>query len=252
MDFGSFITQVTTNTLPKTAPSFSPIPLTQIWKKLYKDNLVYWACLLVFFLTAGFLLLKYEQGSLLLFFSSHRSEWGDLFFRYITKVGEEPAYILFFIFFLFIRYRYALLVPLTGLLVTIVSSSMKQLFLHPRPSVYYRSLGKLEEINLIEQVYLLGGPTSFPSGHTMSGFAIFTLVALLIPQKKGMAILLFGMALLVGISRIYLVQHFLKDIYLGAIMGVGLAILIYIVQERYPIQEGKWWDNRLKRSENRE
>ena len=205
--------------------------------------------MLLFLIIAGFGLFQYEQGSLLLFFSEHRSEWGDLFFRYITKIGEEPAYLLFFIYFLFIRYRYALLVPLTGVVVTIVSITAKQFFLHPRPSVYYRALGKLEEIKLVENVYLLGGPTSFPSGHTMSGFAIFTLVALLIPQKKTMAVVLFCMAVLVGVSRIYLVQHFLKDIYLGAIMGVALACIIHLIQARYPFQEGKWWDKKIGRSQ---
>ncbi|MBK8704891.1 MAG: phosphatase PAP2 family protein [Saprospiraceae bacterium] len=34
-------------------------------------------------------------------------------------------------------------------------------------------------------------------------------------------------ALLVGFSRIYLIQHFLKDVYLGAIMGVAIAVIWY-------------------------
>lgn len=231
--------------MPETATSSAPTSLREIWKNLYKDNLVYWICFLIFLIVVGFALLRYEQGSLLLFFSNHRSEWGDFFFRFITKVGEELAYLLFFIFSLFIRYRYALLILITGLVVTLVSVTTKQIFLHPRPSVYYRAIGKLEEINLIENVYLLGGPTSFPSGHTMSSFAIFTLIALLIPQKKTLAVVLFCMALLGGISRIYLVQHFLKDVYLGAIMGVVLACLIYSIQARYPFQKGKWWDKKL-------
>jgi len=225
--------------LPKTVASISPIFSKRIWKSLYKDNLVYWCCLLVFLIIAGIGLLRYEQGSLLLFFSNHRSQWGDSFFRYITKVGEELVYLLFFIYFLFVRYRYALLILTTGIVVTLASVIAKQIFLHPRPSVYYRAIGKLEEINLIENVYLLGGPTSFPSGHTMSSFAIFTLIALLIPQKKTLAVVLFCMALLGGISRIYLVQHFLKDVYLGAIMGVVIACLIYVIQARYPLQEKK-------------
>jgi membrane-associated phospholipid phosphatase len=43
-----------------------------------------------------------------------------------------------------------------------------------------------------------------------------------------MKTLLFLMAaILVGISRVYLLQHFVEDIMMGAFMGVFLAFLIY-------------------------
>ena len=49
-------------------------------------------------------------------------------------------------------------------------------------------------------------------------------------------------ALLVGISRIYLVQHFLKDIYLGSILGVLAALLMYFLQYR---MDAPWMGRRL-------
>ena len=209
-----------------------PIPSTTL-NSLFKDNLVYWIGVNSFLIIAGVFLCLKEQGSLLLYFSDNRGEMVDTFFRYVTKIGEVPVYIVAMLYFSFIRWRYVALIPLTGIIVTGVSFLAKSFFLHPRPSVYYRALGQLDNINLVEDVYLLGGPTSFPSGHTMSGFAIFTLIALLLPHKKIVAILLFSAALLVGISRIYLVQHFLKDVYLGAIMGIGIASCIYLLQTKY-------------------
>ena len=133
--------------------------------------------------------------------------------------------------------------PFTGIVVTILSFLSKSFFLHPRPSAYYKQLGTLQDISLVEGTTLLGGLTSFPSGHTMSGFALFTLLVFLLPKKKWVGLLLFSLALVVGISRIYLVQHFLKDVYVGALMGVGIATVIFYWQSLYP-KDTSWWVDR--------
>ncbi len=204
-----------------------------IWTTI-KANAHFFIVFIGFILIGGLALLSLQQGDLLLYFSEHRTNFWNFFFSYGTKLGEEWTYISFLIFFLFIRFRYALLIPITGIVVTLISFLSKSFFLHPRPSLYYKELGTLGEINVVEGVHLVTGFSSFPSGHTMSGFAIFTLVALLLKQKKGMALLLFTGALIVGLSRIYLVQHFLKDVYLGGIMGVIIALIIYEIQQKIP------------------
>ena len=79
----------------------------------------------------------------------------------------------------------------------------------------------------------------------MSAFAIFTLVALLIKNKKGGALVLFILAIIVGLSRIYLVQHFLKDVYLGGIMGVLIAFLIFNIQQLFPFDEDRMIDGKF-------
>ena len=58
---------------------------------------------------------------------------------------------------------------------------------------------------------------------------------------------LFTIALIVGISRVYLVQHFLKDVYLGAIMGVLIAMGWYYIQARFLDREGTWWNRRWEK-----
>ncbi len=213
---------------------------------LLRQNAAFFTLFSLFLLTGGTSLISFQQGDLLIYFSEHRSHLGDLFFKYGTKLGEEWAFITILIFFLFIRFRYALLIPLTGLIVTLVSFLSKNFFLHPRPSEYYKSLGTLQDIQLIEGVHLVKGLSSFPSGHTMAGFALFSLTAFLLKRKKGVGIVLFLLALVVGISRIYLVQHFLKDVYLGAIMGVVIAMGVYALQAKYPINKLSKLDDRLK------
>jgi len=213
---------------------------------LVRQNALFFSLFLLFILVGAIGLLSFKQGDLLLYFNDHRSYFGDLFFKYGTKLGEEWAFIAILVLFLFIRFRYALLIPLTGLIVMLISFLSKNYFLHPRPSEYYKSLGTLQNINLIEGVSLAKGLSSFPSGHTMAGFALFALTAFLWKQKKGMGIVLFLCALVVGISRIYLVQHFLKDVYLGAIMGVLIALVIYAFQAKYPINEERKIDGRIR------
>ena len=127
----------------------------------------------------------------------------------------------------------------------IISFSSKAFFAHDRPILFFEKLGTLDTINLIDDVYEVTGQTSFPSGHTMSGFALFGILAFILGRKNLIGTLCFITALLIGISRIYLVQHFLKDIYLGAIMGSTIALYIYWFQSRYPINEKKLLDRRI-------
>ncbi|HRF40255.1 MAG TPA: phosphatase PAP2 family protein, partial [Saprospiraceae bacterium] len=49
-----------------------------------------------------------------------------------------------------------------------------------------------------------------------------------VSPKRGWPLLLFAVALTVGVSRMYLVQHFWKDVYFGALIGVVLAWGVYV------------------------
>ena len=160
-------------------------------------------------------------------------------FRYGTKLGEEFAYFFILILLLFYSYRQALVVPFLGLSVTIVAFLAKQVFAHDRPYLYFNKQGIFETITTVEGVTLNGGANSFPSGHTMSAFALYAFLAFCLPSKKIGAVLLFAIALMVGLSRVYLVQHFFQDIYLGALIGTLIAIVWYFLQYRifpYPLQ----------------
>lgn len=216
-----------------------------ILRLTFEENRYYFTCFWVYLCIGALGLWTLSHGDLLLYFSNHRSFLGDFFFKNATKLGEEWTYIFFVICFLFIRYRYALLVPITGLVVTIISFLAKSFFQQPRPSIYYENLGTLSDLKVVEGIRLVKGLTSFPSGHTMSAFALFTLVALLSKRKKGMAILLFLMAVATGVSRVYLVQHFLRDIYLGSLLGVAIGVLLYCTQKLYPIDEKRLLDRKL-------
>ena len=65
---------------------------------------------------------------------------------------------------------------------------------------------------------------SFPSGHTMTAFAVAIPLAMFYPT---LAIGLFFCALSIAMSRILLGMHFLSDVVAGALIGTALGYLGY-------------------------
>jgi undecaprenyl-diphosphatase len=63
---------------------------------------------------------------------------------------------------------------------------------------------------------------SFPSGHTITAFAVSVSLSLFYPE---LAIGLMFCAVSVAVSRIMLGMHFLSDVLAGAAIGTGLAYL---------------------------
>ncbi len=59
---------------------------------------------------------------------------------------------------------------------------------------------------------------SFPSGHTASSFAAATALSTFYPNVVP---LVFGLATLVGASRVHLGHHFPSDAAVGALIGIG-------------------------------
>lgn len=200
------------------------------WKKLWADNRIFFAGFVIFLILGGAVLAMLNQGDDILFINRHRTPFSDVFFRAFTKLGEVYVYLPVLLLLLFYRYRYALSVPLLGISVLALSFGFKSLFAHDRPLAFFRKLGLLDQLHFVQGVRVNGGATSFPSGHTMSAFAIFAFMAFCLPQKKWVGAILLLVALLVGFSRIYLIQHFFEDVYFGAILGVLVAMIWYWLQ----------------------
>lgn len=66
---------------------------------------------------------------------------------------------------------------------------------------------------------------SFPSGHTMTAFAVAIPLSLCYPA---LAIALLACAFSIATSRILLGMHFLSDVIAGAAIGAGLGYLGYL------------------------
>jgi membrane-associated phospholipid phosphatase len=73
------------------------------------------------------------------------------------------------------------------------------------------------------------GGRSFPSGHTSQAFFTATLMAGYLNAGVWAVFLLHTIALLVGITRVYVGAHYPRDVLAGAILGSAWGLLGGIV-----------------------
>ena len=113
---------------------------------------------------------------------------------------------------------------LVGTLVT--NLIMKPLFARPRPYVYYA------ENPLFMSWYEFAGAhiesdKSFPSGHTTAAFEIGVALFLVLNKKYSWIFPVFSV--LVGLSRIYLMVHYVTDVLGGVVIGTFAGIMGYVI-----------------------
>lgn len=166
-----------------------------------------------------------DKAHLLFYLTEYRSTPADYFFYYVTLLGEPHGFIFFGLLLWFISWKRMLTVPVTGIIVTIVSFLLKQVFQSERPILYLDKMGWDGPMSVLDY-HIVTGHTSFPSGHSMAGWALFTLMAAHI-RKPWFSILCLFLATAVSISRIYLVVHFLRDVVVGAMVGIALGYGVY-------------------------
>ena len=152
--------------------------------------------------------------------------------------------LMFFIEMCFLKIFgiFCLILLLTNyyrVLTFLVGVTLQTIFVHifkqwlyarePRPKVFFQDV--LETLNFVEGV-TVRGYDSFPSGHTASGFMLFYFIITMV-KSEALRILCFITAIGVGFSRIYLLQHFGRDIFFGGLFGVISVILAYLIMKKY-------------------
>jgi membrane-associated phospholipid phosphatase len=69
----------------------------------------------------------------------------------------------------------------------------------------------------------LRGNGSFPSGHTIAAFSVATVIARRYGNHRWVPYAAYGMAALVGFSRLSLSAHFLSDVFMGGALGYSIS-----------------------------
>lgn len=167
-------------------------------------------------------------GEEILILNDLRFEPFNTVFRIITGLGEPYMWVIAVIFYLFRSRSTAIPLIVAGLLIMPVSYIVKDKAGSDRPYTHFQNIGKSDQVVVVPGVALNKGKTSFPSGHTMSAFGLYSMLALLSGRKNRYFLLtLAGLSVLTGISRIFLVQHFLIDVAGGAVMGMLISWLVW-------------------------
>jgi membrane-associated phospholipid phosphatase len=196
--------------------------------KIIQENKLYFAAYFVLFLSLFVWQFRHDWLDAFFIFSNNRSDFGDAFFRHWTRLGEEYPFIIFAIFFLIIGEKsWTWQFVVGGFAILFVSLGLKELFAVPRPIVVIEALGRISEIKAVAGVEILRGSTSFPSGHTSGAFCVWTLLAFRFMGNKTAQILCLLTAFLVGVSRVYLIQHFPDDALFGSAIGLTIATIVH-------------------------
>jgi membrane-associated phospholipid phosphatase len=175
-----------------------------------------------------------------LFLNRYHSNFGDGFFRSVTKLGDGSIpFILGAILALF-SFRKALLVAAGGTLAGLIAQFMKRI-LFPQVMRPYHFFRNHEGFHFVRD-YDLYSSHSFPSGHAATIFAMALCMAA-ISRNKWIKVLFFILAIIVAYSRVYLSQHFLTDIYFGSILGMlsALGTYTFLYSRKSP-----WLDNSFR------
>ncbi|QOI98327.1 MAG: phosphatase PAP2 family protein [Flammeovirgaceae bacterium] len=171
---------------------------------------------------------------LLLWLNGFHAPWLDPIMLVLTKtIAWLPLYL--FLLYLVIKdyqkesWRVLLVIAVTILLTDqLTSSVMKPFFERLRPSRDPELAGLIHLVNGYK-----GGLYGFVSGHAANSFGIAMLFWLLYKQSRKWIWTLFIWAGFLTYTRIYLGVHFPGDVLVGALVGIGCALLSHYLYKRF-------------------
>lgn len=197
--------------------------------KIVTANKAFFLPYLTFLFFCILALLLFDKEGLHIAINRKNHPIADIFFKYLTYLGDGRMLVFYTLILLFIKYRFVLILLLSNLFSGILTFVLKtQVFdASLRPKKYFENIYELRLVPGVEN-YL---HNSMPSGHTATAFCVFTGFALMAKNKVS-GFLFLIIAALTGFSRIYLSQHFLDDVFIGSLIGVFFALIIFYFFEK--------------------
>ncbi len=199
-------------------------------RSIIQNNRLFFILFGIYLLVGQWLLFTYPKGDLVLFFDKHWNSFWDNFFVYTSYLGEGWVWGIIGGLVLLWRLFSGMIILVSFALSGLIAQFLKRVVFSDqlRPKAFFEM--EWIDLHVIEGVKI-ATKYSFPSGHTTTAFAMmFALMVLC--KNKLWGILFFVGAMVGGLSRVYLKQHFFQDTYMGVIIGVFTTVLVAIVFEK--------------------
>lgn len=181
----------------------------------------------------------YTQEQLMQWVNVRNSLWADQLFPYITYMGDGAFYVVICLVLLVYNRRIGLMAFASFALSSLTSLLLKKVVFTDslRPLKFFEH--STYEYHIIKGLDIYSY-NSFPSGHTTTAFAVFSLLAFL-DERKERGLLFLALATLTGYSRVYLFQHFVEDAYVGSLIGTISSILVYQLMQRWATKKETYY-----------
>ena len=196
--------------------------------KLKAAFFYFFGLLVVMIVATIFLFIEGHANSFLLL-NTYHNKFADYIFFYITYIGDGWfAVFVTVLLSIFPKTRKLAIIVFASYAVSgLLAQLVKHLAETPRPSTYFTLVQYHKFVEGID----LAGSNSFPSGHTTTAFSLASVLACYTRNKKVQFLYLI-LAVAAGYSRIYLGQHFLTDVVVGAFFGTMTSIIAVIIAEK--------------------
>lgn len=168
----------------------------------------------------------------------------DVFFKYITLLGSAWFLIPLLLFSLFRSYFLSLVLIVSAFIeFIIVQLILKNGFF----SDVLRPIAYISESELLHKVdgVVIHSLHSFPSGHAQTAFLIFTFLTFFCKRNIFAYFFLF-IAVLISLSRVYLLQHFFVDVWFGALIGYSVLVIVFLAFSTWIKPDSKLTQSHLK------
>jgi len=157
--------------------------------------------------------------NLLRMIENARTPFFDTAFGLITRLGEEMILmVIFCLVFWCINKKTGYIIGIVFFLSALFVQGLKIVFRIDRPWVIDPNF------TVVEGAVSEATGYSFPSGHTSNAASYLGSLGAIIKQKPFKA-LLFGLAILVAFSRMYLGVHTLEDVLVSLVITFGFVFL---------------------------
>lgn len=216
--------------------------LLRLLKNSLRLNRVFFITYLSVLILVGILQLIYTPETLIRWVNARNNAEADVFFANVTNLGDGAFMVIVALVLLIRSYRFALMGVVSFVVTGLLTVFLKQV-------VFPTSLRPLKYFEHSSwQYHLIKGLdihsyNSFPSGHSMTAFAVFTLLALL-DERKNRGWFLALLAMITAYSRVYLFQHFVADVWVGSLLGVAISTATVLTLSRLWEKNPKQWHDK--------